>query len=318
MAEVQTRTVGTQTTAVAETSTSTVATQTDLVADAEAAGTALLRALEDNHLCDHFVAEPSAEVTSSKYDVRIVRVGPPVNRPHDIRPRSIGITKFKGCEVLWAADSCDGEAIYFARICHPASGWGDVHRAKSANILASSVLQASGASAKTRVSALEFFGFEYFRSLGSKNQKFKKPSSPAKCFSCSTTIKGQPRYDEVTLARTCERYNCRNRKRKIAEVDENDGEERNVSSPFQRYSPLNIQPRPKEANQHHKHATLFASAIIATGLTFQSVEELFLRAHMKLPIRKKQFYVFQKKFIHFIAGYGMTFIPRISSIVSMF
>ena len=48
---------------------------------------------------------------------------------------------------------------------------------------------------------------------------------------------------------------------------------------------------------------MFAAAIIATGLTFHSVHELFLRAHMKMPLRKDEFYKYQKLFIKFIARY---------------
>ena len=47
----------------------------------------------------------------------------------------------------------------------------------------------------------------------------------------------------------------------------------------------------------------FAAAIIATGNTFQSIHDLFLFADMKLPLRKDQFYRYQRLFSAFIAKY---------------
>ena len=55
-----------------------------------------------------------------------------------------------------------------------------------------------------------------------------------------------------------------------------------------------------------KQGILFTAAIISTGLTFHSVHELFLRAHMKMPVGKGQFYAYQKSFCKFIAGYATT------------
>ena len=49
----------------------------------------------------------------------------------------------------------------------------------------------------------------------------------------------------------------------------------------------------------------FAAAIIATGNTFQSIQDLFLFAGMELPLRKDQLYRYQQLFSIFIAKYGL-------------
>lgn len=58
-----------------------------------------------------------------------------------------------------------------------------------------------------------------------------------------------------------------------------------------------------ESDGEHRQKKLFAAAIISTGLTFRKVQELFLKAHMEMPIREDQFYRYQSKFIEYIAGY---------------
>ena len=50
-------------------------------------------------------------------------------------------------------------------------------------------------------------------------------------------------------------------------------------------------------------AKMFAAAIISTGLTFRSVQELFLRAHMEMPLREDQFSRYQREFATYIARY---------------
>ena len=56
--------------------------------------------------------------------------------------------------------------------------------------------------------------------------------------------------------------------------------------------------------EHRKvHAILFTAAVISTCLTFHAVQELFLRAHMNLPLREDQFYKYQKSFVKFIGRY---------------
>lgn len=54
------------------------------------------------------------------------------------------------------------------------------------------------------------------------------------------------------------------------------------------------------AEDERKRAILFAASIISTGLTFHVVHELFLRAHLNMPLREDQFYKYQRKFIEFI------------------
>lgn len=181
----------------------------------------LMRAFEDDKLCDHFLQEPY--VDAGKMKVRIVRVGPPASNTFNIRPKSVGVTPYKRCNALWAVDSDNGCVVYFARVCNTQGVWSRLLRADSANKLACEILKEAGASKSSRVSAQDFFGVPFFQKQGSKHFKFPKPSSPPRCFACSASITSRSRYNEVTLARLCDSSACKNRKRKSADTDESDG-----------------------------------------------------------------------------------------------
>jgi hypothetical protein len=66
---------------------------------------------------------------------------------------------------------------------------------------------------------------------------------------------------------------------------------------------VDVAEEEEDAEKAHKQGRLFASAIISTGLTFHKVQELFLKAEMKMPIREKQFYAYQREFVPYIASY---------------
>ena len=182
--------------------------------------TLLLQAVEDDSLCEHFRNEPAV---TARNNVRIVRVGQPGNTIFGIRAKSIGITTFKKYEALWAVDKHEEAELLFARIRDPQGSWSPILQAPTANALSRCVLDRAGASKKTKMSARDFFGVQYFEKLGNKQHKFPPPSTPPKCFSCSGSITGQPRYQQETLARLCDSSRCRNRKRKLADSDEEDG-----------------------------------------------------------------------------------------------
>ena len=96
--------------------------------------------------------------------------------------------------------------------------------ASSVNRLSELMVRLAGAGPKTRVPGPAFLGVAYFQELGDKHHKFPKSAAPSQCFSCCVMITGsRHRFDENTLARTCERYTCRNRKRKVVVVEDGNG-----------------------------------------------------------------------------------------------
>jgi hypothetical protein len=196
--------------------------------EAEAAGATtspLFRAFEDDKLCQHFLSEPSVEAGITGMSVHIVRVGKAEKIFCGIRSKSVGITAFRKSNVLWAADVTDGGGdVLIARIQHSQGNWSPVLRAATPNALGRLILDATGASKKTKLSAPKFFGIDYFKNLGKKRHMFPTPESPARCFSCAGVITGKHRYDETTLARLCDSWSCRKRKRRITEPDNDEGQ----------------------------------------------------------------------------------------------
>lgn len=188
-----------------------------------AARSGLMEALElQDRLCDHFCSEPFVEV-ATKSRPRLVRIGAPaLENSSVIRPRSIGITVFRKHTTLWGSDIIEGQQTYFARVqCPgPTAKWGPMLEADTPNKLTDKIILATGGSTASQVSAPQFYGFAYFKELGKKIHNFPKHTSPTTCFSCRATIKGRARYDEISLARICDSSGCRNRKRKVKEVDE--------------------------------------------------------------------------------------------------
>lgn len=183
--------------------------------------TTLLRAFDDDKLCQHFLEEPS--ILAQK-NVRIVRVGPPGVTSFGIRPRSVGITKTRKCEVLWAVDvSDDGEEVIFARIRNQTGAWSSTLQAETTFALVKSILVFFEASKNTKVSAPNFFGVKFFEDLGATRHTFPA-DGPTRCFSCTKVIMSKPRYDQATLARLCDSSTCRSRKRKVVEdADDDEG-----------------------------------------------------------------------------------------------
>lgn len=235
-----------------------------------------MEALADTELCDHFHEEPSMEV-ATRSRLRIIRVGTACEgQSNPVRPRSIGITTYRKHSILWATDLLQTEQFFFARVRNAEGEWSDILHAATALKLVEKCIRAAGAPEKSRVSAAEFFGYNFFAKIRGKYTFPPVPAS-ARCFRCAAEGQERWRFDETTLARTCEVCRVR-KKRKASQMDDN------------------------EEDDHGDRGRLFASAIISTGLTFHKVQELFLKAELDLPISEKQFYNFQKKFTPYIAS----------------
>jgi hypothetical protein len=161
-----------------------------------------MEALANANLCEHFLAEPFVTV-ESKYKPRIIRVG---NGTQEYRPPSVGITDFGQNTIVWAVDVCDGKQVFCGRIRQEGGEWTELLIAQTAYGLTQQILKKTSPGKKSKVSAPQFFGLDFFVSLRKKHG-FPKPPETAKCFRCGVTRPKKWRIDRTDLSRVCDR--CR-------------------------------------------------------------------------------------------------------------
>lgn len=138
---------------------------------------ALIAAFTDDDVCNHFLEEPSTKV-GTRFSTSVVRVGKQVDKgcaPY--RAGSVGYSAFKRQTVLWAVDRVAGhesssDFVYIARVKTVDGSWSEVLQAVSLHRLLRLVLPVVGASAKTKVSAPDFFARTWQCGLPSPIHKF--------------------------------------------------------------------------------------------------------------------------------------------------
>ena len=205
------------------------------------------------------------------------------NIPGPLRPKSLGVTTYLQKDILWGADSADGRSlIFFARVRGDDGLWGDIVQASTLNKLAELTIRQAGAGPKARVPAPQFFGTKFFEDLHGTRYTFPAVPPTAKCYACAATNQTRWRYDEVTLARMCEKCRTR-RKRNAAEMEEYESDD-------------------EEDEEKQRRARLFTAAMVSTGLSFRKVHELFVKAEMQMPVREKEFYRQQRELIAYLAS----------------